>query len=239
MLGWWRHSRLTCTHAEDMALCGAPCNVLLCAGEAAAERSQAQARHQHQHQQHRKPISQLTVTGVSLAVMSRRQREPFTAAAAGGAASPVQGAAAAPASSSAGQGRLDPDAFIATAAASDLAAALAAEGWGESHVLLRQWQCTVALCAAVTASRSSGAAGEAAQQTRAVSRNKPQQAPPAIVLQYQTAGMNEVGAGCSRCLCRPDQLAIRAQRYCSPFNTHASAFCPSMVECLPLFRTLH
>lgn len=147
-----------------------------------------------QHAQHRKPISQLSVTGVSLAVMSRRQAdapEPWVAAAGPGAptAAPpaaVQGAVPV-AGSNAKLGAQRPDA----AAIFDLATALATEGWRECHVLLRQWQCTVALCAAERASKSSEAAAQAAKQNRSAS-SRQGKLPPAIVLQYQTAGVNEV-----------------------------------------------
>lgn len=78
----------------------------------------------------------------------------------------------------------------AAAAASDLAAVLAAEGWRDSHVLLKQWQCTIALWAAKGASRGSAAAAEAAQQNEPGKEQTLEQ--PAVVLHYQTAGISEV-----------------------------------------------
>jgi hypothetical protein len=160
------------------------------AGEAAAERSQAQQQLQRQ------PVTQLSVTGVSLAVMSRRHAHAAVSDAAASipAASAAQGPAPGVSSSSMPSGQANARAASSTpsAVATDLAAALAAEGWQECHVLLRQWQCTIALCAAAKAVRGgSGAAGKAAQQSYAGSVQD--QAPPAIILQYQTAGVSEVG----------------------------------------------
>lgn len=165
--------------------CGMCCAAAV-PGEAAAERSHAQAQQQLQRQ----PVSQLSVTGVSLAVMSRRHGRA-AAAAAGPAPAAAQTQPAAPGvTSSSGSSRQDTaQASPSKAAATDLAAVLAAEGWRECHVVLRQWQCNIALCAAARAGKSSGAAGKAAQQPHA-GRD---QTPPAIVLHYQTAGVNEVG----------------------------------------------
>lgn len=160
-------------------------------GEAAAERSQAQQQLQRQ------PVTQLSVTGVSLAVMSRRHAHAAVSDAAASipaAAAAAQGPAPGVSSSSMPSGQANARAASSTpsAAATDLAVALAAEGWQECHVLLRQWQCTIALCAAAKAVRGgSGAAGKAAQQSYAGSVQD--QAPPAIILQYQTAGVSEVG----------------------------------------------
>jgi hypothetical protein len=129
--------------------------------------------------------------------MSRRQLDaadrilpsaPEAQAAAAAAA--VQGAATS-ASSSAWQAAQKANVQAATAS-SNLAAALAAEGWQECHVLLRQWQCTIALCAASKASKSSGGTAAQAAQQEQTAGNRQAQAPPAIVLQYQTAGINEV-----------------------------------------------
>jgi hypothetical protein len=143
----------------------------------------------------RQPVTQLSVTGVSLAVMSRRHAH---AAVSGAGVIPAAAAAQTPtpgvSSSSASNGQADAQAAASTpsAAATDLAVALTAEGWQECHVLLRQWQCNIALCAAAKAVRgSSEAAGKAAQQTYPGGVHD--QAPPAIILQYQTAGVSEVG----------------------------------------------
>jgi len=153
-------------------------------GEAAAGQQQGRVHRQPRQQQQPQQVSQLSITGVSLAVMSRRQ---------GLAASPVAAAAQqSPAVSSSEQkceGRAGP-----STAASDLAAVLAAEGWRECHVLLRQWQCTITLCAAQRARKGSKAAAQAASPNDTSSVQDQQT--PAIIVQYETAGMAEV---CRRC----------------------------------------
>jgi hypothetical protein len=83
-------------------------------------------------------------------------------------------------------------AMLSTAAASDLAAVLTADGWRECHVLLRQWQCTIALSAVLKGSRGSSGAAVQAAQAHPDTGSVQDKAPPAVVLRYQTAGLNEV-----------------------------------------------
>lgn len=170
--------------------------MLAFAGEAAAEISQNQVRQQQEH--HHQSVSQLSVTGVSLAVMSRRHAlaaPPAASVAPGTAAASTFGSshtAAAPPTSSTAQVKQKAAAMPSTAAASDLAAVLTADGWRECHVLLRQWQCTIALSAVLKGSRgSSGAAAQAAQAHQDTGGVQ-DKAPPAIVIRYQTAGLSEV-----------------------------------------------
>jgi hypothetical protein len=135
--------------------------------------------------------------------MSRRLALAATPAAAGGLLEPVAAAAAAAAlaqpppvasssSPATSSSKSEGDRVFTTsgAAASDLAAVLAAAGWQKCHVLLRQWQCTVAVCAPRSkGSKDKAAAAQAAPAAHADAEQRPA---PAIVLDYQAAGVSTV-----------------------------------------------
>lgn len=203
--------------------------MLLLSGDAAAELQQEQeqqwagpGRQQIGTQQ---LVSQLSVTGVSVAVMSRRLPQAhldhpdpaastITAAAAGvptaGVADSRSGAlgnmpAASASASAAAQAGMCQRA--GAAATTDLGAALAAEGWQDKFVLLRQWQCSVGLYApggnssinSSTMSHKKAAVGRAAPAAENIAGQQQQQQPPpqapcAIFVHYTTAGVREVRA---------------------------------------------
>lgn len=121
-------------------------------------------------------VTQLSITGVSIAVMSRQQ-VPGSSSSAGAAA-----AGGSPAAGSA-----------------DLAAVLRAEGWQQAHLVLRQWQCSVTVMQrsrqqAAAAAAAGTAGGTAEQQEGAADQQQqqPGQPPPALKLTFGSSGQPQV-----------------------------------------------
>lgn len=130
-------------------------------------------------------MSQLTVAGFSLAVMSGWQ--PPAAVTATSSEMEASTARAAHTSQECDE-TTAADACAALSA--NLGTALAAEGWRECHVLLRQWQCTINLCTAHHSSKGKPAAAQAARHGNAGSLHD--HVRPALVLLYQAPGLSKV-----------------------------------------------
>ncbi|WIA12622.1 hypothetical protein OEZ85_006279 [Tetradesmus obliquus] len=119
-------------------------------------------------QQKQNPVTQLSVTGVSIALMSS---QPIPAAAAG----------AVPVPSTIGNCR--------PALAADLAACLLEEGWQQAHVVLKQWQCSIDVRSPSSRSASRPASTQAAEQAATVDQQL------AAILMYKPAGVAEIDGG--------------------------------------------
>jgi hypothetical protein len=120
------------------------------------------------------PVTQLSVTGVSIALMSSQPAAGMTAAAtaAGLAPAPSTICSCRPAQSA------------------DLAACLLEEGWQQAHVIVKQWQCSIDVrspSSRSTVSTASPGFRQAAEQAANVGQQQ-----LAAVLRFKPAGVAEV-----------------------------------------------
>lgn len=154
-------------------------------------------------QQKQNPVTQLSVTGVSIALMSS---QPIPAAAAG----------VVPAPSTIGNCR--------PALAADLAACLLEEGWQQAHVVLKQWQCSIDVRSPSSRSASRPASTQAAEQAATVDQQL------AAILMYKPAGVAEVSCSSSmRCLCQlllfATETSTSTCSICTPFTVLRTWYC--------------
>jgi hypothetical protein len=124
------------------------------------------------------PVTQLSVTGVSIALMSSQP--------AAGVAAAATAAGPPPAPSRIGSCR--------PALSADLAACLLEEGWQQAHVIVKQWKCSIDVrspSSRCTVSTASPGLNQAAEQAANVGQDQ-----LAAVLRFKPAGVAEVS--CTR-----------------------------------------